>query len=253
MDTEGNDSASLEEMIADAIARRVREFTLRIAAGELSQAERTVAATLGELWERALTSQERRYLACAFHCAQDPAMSGFAPLPLGCAVEHVLLGRLIAPLRTALQAQGRALPPPTDPKDYLGHMLHGHLTAEPPKALTLGPLIGLYGLALQQATGHPYPWQGYQGLGQQFAQATQPDALRLGDDAIRRRRLDALTRLVALRNRVAHPKHEAPSQLPTAQEFTAAWHAMVDDPDDAFFRYFPTAFPATPTSPPSQA
>lgn len=225
---------SLDEEIVEAMARRVRDFTLRIAAAELAEAGRIVAASLGVLWEGALTDEERRYLAVALHCARDPAMTGFALLPLGCAVEHVLLDRLIAPLR------GTQLPPPVD-DDHVGRVLYGHLAQEkrPPE---LRALIGLYDRALHRVTGHAHPWQGYDALGLQLSRASDLSVLRLDDIATRKRRNAALNGLADQRNRVAHGS----SSLPTTQEFAAAWQAMIDDHDDAFFRYFPTAFPAQP-------
>jgi hypothetical protein len=168
-------------------------------------------------------------------------MGRFASLPLGCAVEHALIDRLVSPVREALRTANQLLPDPEE-QDWIGQQLHGHLTTN--RALMLAAAVGAYNRALGQLTGRPYPWAGYHLLGAQISQAAAPAELRLDDQGIRDRRIKALNRLVDLRNRAAHPGHERGRDLPTEDEIKAAWRAIVTDPGDAFFRYFPTAFPA---------
>jgi hypothetical protein len=225
------------EEAGQRVSEAVAAATQRLSDAALEAPEQRAAAALGASWS-ALKVEERRFLATAQLCAETQGVTDLAVIELACAVEWSLLHRLMVQVRAGLGEARQAFPPPTVSRNDWRWRLHDYFTAATPKHPADPPLMFLPLLkALDEAikTGSAAP--GNDPVGALAAWLyRQPNTLLHAGRA--RDRHTALYALNQARNKVAHPPDEgaAPPDVP------AHWRAVIADPVDAFFRYFPAIF-----------
>ena len=230
------------EAINAALERALQRETLRLNANELR--DEGLETLLGPHWA-GLKVVERRYLACARRCADLPSTAKFALLELGCAVEWSLLDRVLQPLRAALQEGQHGLPSPR--ADAKPDKLRAYLAGEA-AFLMLGDAVRGYTEATKLLAapsprpGAPWPDDARGALAAWLSQCPNPGALHAGTAEQLKARRAALHALSDARNVVAHPKLGMDGALGGAAALAPHWQAIVADPADAFFRYFPAVF-----------
>jgi hypothetical protein len=228
------DSEQREDLVREALANALRRGTLELQSDALANTSRRAAAILGAVWDEALDETERRYVAGALRFRDDPPVAHYTALELGCGVEWSLVERVLRPLRAAVARQEvRLAEPRTENQKRLcaklardeGVLMLGNLLRTLQDVLErMAEKAGEAGDVLDAVTGWLRIQPGAAGLA--------PDAALVGQ------RAKALWALNEARRMAAHMGAGSVS----AEMVGGVWHDSVEDPDLAFFRWFPAAF-----------
>jgi tetratricopeptide (TPR) repeat protein len=220
--------ADIEAQISEILTRRMQEFIEQLHESAFSEAMQKVESALSDVWS-ALDSEDRKWLATAWHCLEAQGLQTFAGLNLGIAIEKNLLQRWIYPVREQAQEQQIQFTIEDEENSYQTQLVE--FLNHPNKHLTLGVLVKFLNQLAHSSKGPSCKAE--QSLFDYLSQQPNVDQLLNQPKNVTKIRNKALYKILDIRNRVAHPKNP-----PTRPQLEQMLKDVVTDPQHAFFRYF---------------